>query len=83
MLPPHIFPHGFPVDVQPHVFATPPPPHVLGATQLSLHTITWPQLLVAVPHALPVQVVATGSGTQQLVPTHTSPLGQVAGQPMV
>jgi hypothetical protein len=84
VLPPHIFPQGFPVDVHPHPLGpAPPPPQTFGATHVSAHATTCPQLLVADPQALPAHVVVIGSGTQQAVPTHTCPLGQVAGHPTV
>ena len=70
--PPQRSPHGLPVDVQPHPFGpAPPPPHVFGATHVLGHATTCPQLFVAMPQALAAHVVASGSGVQQFVPTHT------------
>ena len=81
-MPPHMLPHGLPVDVQPQPFTPePPPPHVFGAAHVLGHVTAWPQLLTAGPHAFPAHVVASASGVQQLVPTHTRPAVHCCAQP--
>ena len=83
-VPRHLVPQ-MSTGVQPHVFGflSGAPPHVFGATHVLGQVTVWPQLFVFGPHATPAHVVASGSGVQQLVPTHTPPALQPCGQPIV
>jgi hypothetical protein len=80
---PHTFDPHWLTGVQPHWFATPPPPHVFGALHVTpplapLQVTVVPQLLVTLPH-LPEQVVLVDSGTQMHwpLPLHVSGIVQV------